>query len=165
MATDSSEPRVGLIAKVGVFSIVVLLCTRSALSTYFDSMEQSEKQRKIGLVKPEALMSLRASEATRLSSGAMPIDKAMGQLASRGRMGIGPEFAPSASRDVAPLQGWAKMPSEVPPAMMTSAAPVAPATPVVDGGAGAIRPAAGRMSGTDAGARHRALVDDARERL
>jgi hypothetical protein len=164
MATDSSEPRVGLIAKVGVFSIAVLLCTRAALSSYFDFMEQSEKQRKIGLVKPEALMSLRASEATRLSSGAMPIDKAMGQLASRGRMGIGPELAPSASRDVAPLQGWAKMPSEVPPAMMTSAVPVPPAIPVVDGGAGAIRPA-GRTGGTDAGARHRALVDDARERL
>jgi hypothetical protein len=153
MATDSSEPRVGLIAKVGVFSVVVLLCTRAALGTYFNFMEQSEKERKIGLVKPEALMSLRAAEGASLSSGSMPIDKAMAQLASRGRMGIGPELAPSASRDVAPLQGWAKMPSEVPPAMLADAGPSAPMATVVDAGAGAPHSQV-RASGADGGARH-----------
>jgi hypothetical protein len=152
MATDSSEPRVGLIAKVGVFSIVVLLCTRAALGTYFDFMEQAEKERKIGLVKPEALLSLRAAEGASLSSGAMPIDKAMAQLASRGRMGLGPDLAPTASRDVAPLQGWAKMPSEVPPGMLADAGPPAPVVTVADAGAGAPH-GAGHASGADAGAR------------
>src|SRR5271166_1047127 len=125
MATDSSEPRVGLIAKIGVFAIAVLLVTRALLGSYFDREVQAELQRKVGSAKPEALMSLRASEGARLASGAMPIDKAMAQLSSRGRMGLGPELAPGASKDVAPLQGWAKMPSEVPPAM--TAAPPAPA--------------------------------------
>jgi hypothetical protein len=153
MATDSSEPRVGLIAKVGVFSIVVLLATRAALGTYFDFMEQSEKQRKIGLVKPEALMSLRAAESASLLSGPMPIDKAMAQLASHGRMGIGPELAPSASRDVAPLQGWAKMPSEVPLPMLADAGPYAPIVTIVDAGAGTPRGQL-RAAGADGGARH-----------
>jgi hypothetical protein len=151
MATESSEPRVGLIAKVGVFCIVVLLATRAALNTYFDFMEQAEKQRKFGLIKPEALMSLRASEATRLSAGAIPIDKAMAELASRGRMGIGPDLAPSASRDVAPLQGWAKLPLEVPSAMLADAG-AAPAVTAPDAGS----THAGTVHGppTDGGARH-----------
>jgi hypothetical protein len=153
MATDSSEPRVGLIAKVGVFSVVVLLCTRAVLSTYFDFMEQAEKQRKFGLAKPEALMSQRAAEATMLSSGPMPIDKAMADLASRGRMGIGPEFAPINSKDVAPLQGWAKMPSEVPPAMLADAGSPPASVPIVDAGSPAPRHGVGRPSGADAGAR------------
>jgi hypothetical protein len=153
MATDSSEPRVGLIAKVGVFSIVVLLGTRAALGTYFDFMEQSEKQRKIALVKPEALMSLRAAESASLLSGPMPIDKAMAQLASHGRMGIGPDLAPSASRDVAPLQGWAKMPSEVPLPMLADAGPSAPIVAIVDAGAGAPR-GQPRATVADGGARH-----------
>jgi hypothetical protein len=123
MATDNSEPRVGLISKIGVSAIVVLLATRALLTAYFDHETQAELQRKIGSAKPEALMNLRASEGTRLSSGAMPIDKAMAQLASRGRMGLGPELAPSASKDLAPLQGWVKMPSEVPPAMTAAALP------------------------------------------
>jgi hypothetical protein len=153
MATDSSEPRVGLIAKVGVFSIVVLLCTRAVLSTYFDFMEQDEKQRKFGLAKPEALMSQRAAEATMLSSGPMPIDKAMADLASRGRMGIGPELAPINSKDVAPLQGWAKMPSEVPSAMLADAGSPQASAPIVDAGSAVPRHDAGRASGADAGAR------------
>jgi hypothetical protein len=153
MATDSSEPRVGLIAKVGVFSIVVLLCTRAVLSTYFDFMEQAEKQRKFGLAKPEALISVRAAEATMLSSGSMPIDKAMADLANRGRMGMGPEFAPVNSKDVAPLQGWAKMPSEVPLPMLADAGPPRATAPIVDAGPAAPRHDAGRASGADAGAR------------
>ncbi len=153
MATDSSEPRVGLIAKVGVFSIVVLLGTRAALGTYFDFMEQAEKQRKIGLAKPEALMSLRAAEGASLSSGAMPIDKAMAQLASRGRMGIGPDLAPTASRDVGPLQGWAKMPSDVPLGMLADAGSAEAVATISDAGAGKPHDA-GRAIGADAGARH-----------
>jgi hypothetical protein len=45
MATESSEPRVGLIAQVGIFCIVALLASRAALNTYFDFMVQAEKHR------------------------------------------------------------------------------------------------------------------------
>jgi hypothetical protein len=50
----------------------------------------------------------------------MPIDKAMQQLATRGRTAI-PDIMPTMSRDVAPLQGWTKMPAEVPPQMAAGA--------------------------------------------
>jgi hypothetical protein len=123
-----------------------------ALNTYFDFMEQAEKQRKFGSLKPEALMSLRASEATRLSAGAIPIDKAMAELASRGRMGIGPDLAPSASRDVAPLQGWAKMPIEVPSAMLADAGAPAPAVTAPD--AGSTHPGTVHGAPPDGGTRH-----------
>lgn len=150
MATDNSEPRVGLISKIGVSAIVVLLATRALLTAYFDRETQAELQRKVGSAKPEALMNLRASEGTRLSSGAMPIDKAMAQLTSRGRMGLGPELAPSASKDLAPLQGWVKMPSEVPPAMTASATP--PEVRPGDAGAALSTFADARARGTDGGA-------------
>jgi hypothetical protein len=144
MATDSSEPRVGLIAKVGVFAVFVLVATRAGLSAYFDHEVQEELQAKVGSAKPEALMNMRASETQRLSGGAMPIDKAMAQLATRGRLGTGPELVPSASRDVAPLQGWSKMPGEVPPAM------TAPPPSAAEADAGAAD--AGRPRAADAGA-------------
>ncbi len=60
----------------------------------------------------------------------MPIDKAMQSLAGKGRMGASPDIMPSASRDFAPMQGWSKLPGEVPPTMMA-----APPEPAADAGA------------------------------
>jgi hypothetical protein len=80
-------------------------------------------------MKPEALMSLRADEKERLHAGRVPIGQAMQELATRGRT-ASPDITPAASaKDLAPLQGWVKMPAEVPAAMSAapSAAPVAPA--------------------------------------
>jgi hypothetical protein len=117
MATDKSQPRVGLILKIGALAIVTLLVVHATLVAYFDDVAQAEEHRKFGEVKPEALLSVRADERSRLSSGSMPIDKAMQQLAARGRTAASPDIMPSASKDLAPLQGWTKMPGVVPPAM------------------------------------------------
>jgi hypothetical protein len=122
MATDKSEPRVGIIAQVGVIAIVTLLIVRGVLISYYDQMQREEFDRKVA--PPDALMSLRNDEAQRLKTGAMPIDQAMQAMAAKGRMGASPAVMPSESRDIAPLQGWVKLPSDVPPAMM--AAPPAP---------------------------------------
>ena len=135
MATDKSEPRSGVIIAVAVVSLVTLGAVRAFLNTYFDTEARAEEQRKIGGLKPEALMSLRSDEARRLTTGPLPIASAMSELASRGRMGVGPEIMPSASRDVGPLQGWAKMPSVVPPGM------TAPQPEIADGGAATTRDA------------------------
>ena len=54
---------------------------------------------------PTRSMSLRADEEQRLTSGAMPIDKAMQTLATKGRMGASPDIMPSASKDIAPAPG------------------------------------------------------------
>ena len=127
MATESSDPRVGLIAQIGLLSIGTLIVIHVGMTAYFDSMARDEVYRKVGSIKPDALMSLRADEKQRLSSGSMPIEKSMQTLAAKGRMGAAPELAPSASKDVAPLQGWMQMPAQVPPTMMEPApAPPAP---------------------------------------
>jgi hypothetical protein len=137
MATDKSEPRVGVILKVAVFSIVTLVGARMFLFAYFDRIAQAEEHRKFGEVKPEALLNVRAAEKARLTSGPTPIDQSMQMLATKGRM-ASPEILPTASRDVAPLQGWSKMPAEVPSPMMApeSDAGLA-AQAVVDAGGGA----------------------------
>ncbi len=118
MATEKSEPRSGLILRMGGLALVTLLVVHASLGAYFDSMAKAEELRKRGQASPEALMSLRADEKARLAAGAMPIDKAMQMLTEKGRMGAGPAITPTASRDVAPLQGWSKMPSDVPAQMM-----------------------------------------------
>jgi hypothetical protein len=133
MATDNTEPRTGLILRLGALAIVTLAVTHAGLSAYYDRMAKAEELRKLGGVAPEALVNLRADEKGRLGAGAMPIDKAMQMLVDKGRMGAGPAIAPTVSKDVAPLQGWSKMPGEVPEAM--TAPPPAPAAPIADGGA------------------------------
>lgn len=125
MATDKSEPRVGIIVQVGAVAIVTLVAVHAVLGAYFDRVVQAEELQKVG--KPEALMSVRASEKERLQSGPMPIEQAMQTLAAKGRMGASPNVMPSASKDVAPLQGWVKLPAEVPPAMTAPAPEPAPA--------------------------------------
>jgi hypothetical protein len=125
MATDTTDPKVGLIFRIAVLAIGTLVVIHAVATTYFDRMARAEVYRKVGSTPPEALWSLRADEKQRLTSGSMPIDKSMQMLAAKGRMGA-PEIAPSVSKDVAPLQGWARMPAEVPPTMMPPAPSSAP---------------------------------------
>jgi hypothetical protein len=147
MATEKAEPQTGLILKVGAFAVFTLLVAHAGLVAYFDSIAKAEEQRKFGDAKPVALMSLRADEQQRLNAGPMPIEKAMQQMVAQGRMGMSPMVVPSNSRDVAPLQGWSKMPSEAPSAMM--ATPEAPpsAMPVVDAGPASASDAAAPRAG------------------
>jgi hypothetical protein len=122
MATDKSEPRVGLIINVGLVSVITVVAVRIALGTYFDQVAQAEELRKVGRAKPEALMELRADEHARLMSGTMPIGQAMEDLAKKGRMAASPDIMPTPSHDIAPLQGWTKMPVTVPAPMMAAEA-------------------------------------------
>jgi|CZKU01.1.fsa_nt_gi hypothetical protein len=141
MAFDKSEPRSGLIFQIGLFAVVCLVGIRGVLIPYFDSITSGEQHRKIGMVVPAALLNLRADEDQRLKSGPMPVDKAMEAIVARGRMGASPDIMPSASKDIGPMQGWMKMPNEVPSPMMAAAlddggAPAAPAASTsVDAGA------------------------------
>jgi hypothetical protein len=141
MAYDKSEPRVGLIFQIGLFAVLILVGIRGALVSYFDNIAYAEEHRKIVEAVPAALISLRADEDQRLKSGAMPIDQAMAAIVAHGRMGASPDIMPSASKDVGPMQGWMKMPNEVPAPMLAAllndgGAPVAPAASVApDAGA------------------------------
>jgi hypothetical protein len=68
--------------------------------------------------KPRALTRIRASEERRLTEGPLPIEKAMEELTSKGRMGLPTELLPLASADLAPLAGWAFLPHDVPEWML-----------------------------------------------
>jgi hypothetical protein len=127
MATDATDPRVGLIVRIGILCIGTLIVAHLGITAYFDGLAKAETYRKIGSIKPEALTAARADEQQRLSSGPMPIDKSMQMMVAKGRMGLSPDLAPSASRDTAPLQGWMQMPSDVPPTMMAPEPAPAPA--------------------------------------
>jgi hypothetical protein len=153
MAIDKSEPRVGLIFRIGFLVVGLLIGIRALLNTYFDQIASAEESRKFGQVVPQALVNLRADEEQRLTGGPMPVDKAMQAIVARGRMGASPDIMPSASRDLGPMQGWSKMPGEVPPAM------TAPPPETVDAGAPAAAPPAdagtrrtGTPASTDGGA-------------
>ena len=128
MATDKSEPRIALIGKIGVLAVVTLIGVHIALTAYFDQMAQAEVQRKYGDIKPDALISVRADEKQKLSSGAMPIDHAMQMLEQKGRMGASPVIVPAPERvDISPMQGWIKMPAQVPAPLEAAASAAAPA--------------------------------------
>ncbi|MGD0674230.1 MAG: hypothetical protein ABSC94_02350 [Polyangiaceae bacterium] len=132
MSTDNSQPRIGLIFRVGALAIITLIAVRGALGAYFDSVARAEELRKVGEAKPGQLLNLRADEERRLGSGPMPIGEAMHDLAKRGRMNASPELSPTTSHDVSPLIGWAKMPQAVPAPMMRP-----PPAPQGDADAGA----------------------------
>ena len=74
-------------------------------------------------------MSLRADEKQRLSSGPMPIDKAMQIARHQGTHEREPRHHALGLEGRRPLQGWTKLPGQVPPAMTPClrAAPPAPA--------------------------------------
>jgi len=142
MATDKSEPRIGLIVRVGIFAAVLLMVVRGALAAYFDEITQAEEHRKIVEAKPEALLSLRSDEQKRLTEGRLPIVQAMHELAAKGRS---PDIAPVESRDLSPLQGWSRMPAPVPAPMMAASsapAPSASSAPAPSTSAGPAAPTA-----------------------
>jgi hypothetical protein len=142
MATEKAEPRVGLIVSIGIIAILIFGGVRTGLVAYFDEMRAEETYRKVGAVKPEALINMRADEKQRLSSGPMPIDQAMKSLVAKGRTGASPDIMPSASKDTAPLQGWTKMPQAIPsPMMAPSDAPAPPPAPSASASASAPPPA------------------------
>jgi len=133
MATDKSEPRIALIGKIGVLAIVTLVGVHFALAAYFDRAAQAEMQRKYGDIQPDALISVRADEKQKLTSGPVPIDQAMQMLGQKGRMGASPAIVPAPEKvDISPMQGWIKMPAQVPAPLEAAASAAAP-TPAPSG--------------------------------
>jgi hypothetical protein len=167
MATDQSPPRLRLIISIAVGTVVVLVSLKFVLQSYFtDIMEEAAASKFVG---PDEVNALHASEAAKLTNGpAVPIDQAMSQLASQGRLGS-TLIAPQPSEDTAALTGWAHL-HDVDQPEGSDAGAAAPATsastatttttppgppPGFDGGASTLSNTAdaGAMkTGTDAGA-------------
>lgn len=107
MATDQSPPRLRLIISIAVGTVVVLVSLKFVFQSYFtDMMEEAAASKFVG---PDEVNALHASETAKLTNGpAVPIDQAMSQLASQGRLGS-TLIAPQPSDDTAALTGWAHL--------------------------------------------------------
>jgi hypothetical protein len=149
MATESSDPKVKLILQLGGVALVTLIGVHGLLNAYYDRMAKAEELRKLGGAPAEALTNLRADEKTRLTAGSMPIDQAMKALTEKGRTAVSPAIAPTVSKDLAPLQGWSKLPGEVPEQM--TAPPPPPVEPAVATGDAGAAGAAGPGTKPDGG--------------
>lgn len=146
MATDNSPTRNGLILGIAAASVFTLGALKFVFDGYYSYMMEAEIARKA--LPPTELRAARADEQQRLTSGPMPIDKAMKDV-GRERESI---IQPEQSTDDGPRVGWSKLPHTVPSAPAPGAA-----TPVAaDGGANAAVGDAGASAtmaaGGDAGA-------------
>jgi hypothetical protein len=141
VATDATPPRHALILGIAIASALTLGTLKLIFDWYYKSVMEAEVAAKAA--PPMELKAARLAEQQRLTSGPMPIDKAMQDLAKSREALITPEQ----STDEGPLVGWSKSPRPVPaPAAAgdggAMVAPAADAGAMVAGDAG-VTPTAG----------------------
>src|SRR5947209_5269424 len=113
MATDKSEPRVGLIVKVAGLAIVVFIGVRFGLVSYFEGVQDDIRAKQAAEEEHPELDQVRQREQS-LDKGPTPISNAMQTLANtdRSRKGIN-GIDPQPSNDMrAVTDCWAKMPCD-----------------------------------------------------
>jgi hypothetical protein len=137
MAVDNSPVQNRIIVVVGALVLLLLVGLKFVFDSYFADMTDEVMRSK--LVDPVALKEHREAEQKRLTSGPMPIDKAMADLAAKGRStpdSLGPDLTPKQSDDLTPMAGWVKLPHEVPHAAAPAATDAGVTTvPAADAGA------------------------------
>ncbi len=150
MATDQSPPRTTLILVIAVATVVTLVSLKFIFDSYFTDMMESEARAKVAT--PEEVVQLHADEQKKLTtSPAVPIDQAMAELGSKGRL-FSADIAPQQSDDRAALTGWAHLHEGLPAGASgeTTGAPGGGAAPAA-GDAGTTTTPPGPPPGFDAG--------------
>ncbi|WP_394847569.1 hypothetical protein LZC95_08895 [Pendulispora brunnea] len=105
MATDNSPPRNRLILVMALGTVGTLFVLKFVFDSYFTFMFEGEAKAKIAA--PAELAKLHEEETKKLTGSPIPIDKAMGELASKGRESSA-LIAPQPSQDDGPLTGWSQ---------------------------------------------------------
>jgi hypothetical protein len=105
MATDNSQPRNQLILVLAVGTVLILFGLKFVFDSYFVGMMETEAKAK--QAQPEELWKLRDDEKKKLEGSPVPIQKAMGDLVSKGRESS-PLITPAPSDDQAPMVGWSQ---------------------------------------------------------
>ncbi|WP_394837081.1 hypothetical protein LVJ94_09250 [Pendulispora rubella] len=105
MATDNSPPRIRLIMVMAFGTVGTLFVLKFVFDSYFTFMFEGEAKAKIAA--PAELAKLHEEETKKLTGSPIPIDKAMGELASKGRESS-TLIAPQPSQDDGPLTGWSQ---------------------------------------------------------
>jgi hypothetical protein len=125
MATDNSPPRIRIILTVAFSSLVILITLNYVFRSYFIMMTEDVEHDH--LWKPVELMKLHEGEEKNLTTGALPIQKAMSELAQPGREGSAAltqyaDITPQPSNDMGPMVGWLQAPNQAVIDAMSAAA-------------------------------------------
>lgn len=128
---EQSAPKNALIVLVIGASALALLALKPGLDSYYDGMFRDVVTRQQRVYDDLAMVNAAAARAdAQLHQGSMPIDRAMEQLATRGRMSfpaIRPEAGPEQVLDA--LRGWSQLSQEVPERRTPTEPPPAPEPP------------------------------------
>jgi len=154
MAIDNTPPRLRLIVTIAIIVVITLVGLDFVFKSYYAYMSDEAYREKMAPTRERD--ESRAAEQTSLTSGKVPIEQAMAQVAKGARDSF---IEPRQSDDIAPMSGWSKMPKATPQAAAPGAPPVDPhaagdagtATGTGDAGPGA---ADGGVAAGDAGAPH-----------
>jgi hypothetical protein len=158
MATDNSPPKIRVILTIAFSSVVILGALNFVFRSYFQMMTDEAQ---LTHLRPAAeLIKLREGEQKNLTSGAVPIDKAIAELAAKGRGEALKDIEPQASNDMGPMVGWVRTPNQAIVARLEAEAADASApapAPAMSADGGAAPTSAGTDGGaapmaTDAGA-------------
>lgn len=118
MAIDNTPPRLRLIVTIAIIVVITLVGLDFVFKSYYAYMSDEAYREKMAPTRERD--ESRAAEQTSLTSGKVPIEQAMAQVAKGARDSF---IEPRQSDDIAPMSGWSKMPKATPQA----AAPGAPA--------------------------------------
>lgn len=109
MAIDNTPPRLKLIVTIAAITVVTLVSLDFVFKSYYAMMSDEAQREKLAPTKD--LDEQHKAEQAALTSAAMPIDKAMGEIAKGARPEI---VAPQQSEDLGPMTGWSKLPKPAP---------------------------------------------------
>ncbi|MBX3258584.1 MAG: hypothetical protein KF782_02625 [Labilithrix sp.] len=118
MAIDNTPPRLKLIVTIAVITVITLIGIDFVLKSYYAMMTDEAQREK--LAPTTARDEQHKAEALALTSGAMPLDKAIAELGKGDRPAL---IAPQPSDDLGPMTGWSKLPKPAPAAHPHAEAP------------------------------------------
>ena len=122
---DDSPPRNGMIAIYALIVVFALIGLRFVFDSYYYRMFGAEQALKAGTTS-EQLQRNRSEERSRLESAQVSVEEAMAQLAAR-RFDH-PVVQRQASDNLAPLEGWNRLPAFVSTRRFPATAPKQPLT-------------------------------------
>ena len=146
MATDNTPPRLRLIVTIAIIVVITLVGLDFVFKSYYAYMSDEAAREKMAPTRERD--ESRAAEQTSLTSGKVPIEQAMAQVAKGARDSF---IEPRQSDDVAPMSGWSKMPKATPQAAAPGAPPVAAGDAGTATGTGDAGPGAADGGGPAAG--------------
>lgn len=101
---------------MGVLTVLTLAALKPAFDAYYAGMLDRTVERHLATYDDLAVLEAANARAeAALGGGRLPIDRAMEQLATRGRLAF-PAISPrpGAEQNLAALRGWGQMPQELP---------------------------------------------------